>query len=325
MGTASYQGDWILRAPSGELFGAGSSRSEPFSVRIQAYRPAVIGDYALDFGLDFCAAEWQSAAGRLTCPGERDAPYGIVQLLDRPFMENGRADGLVLWTRPGDNQNNWISGQFPLYTVQENDHFQAQIGCLVDSQNCDVTFQLIFQTLGGASRNLGSWREVYDGLLTSIDIDLTSLTDVAGRFVLYVTNNRLSQTVNAAWVEPRIENLSASSQPVMTWTRDNGTNQCVRLEIYLTSTWTAEARAFPCAAGADEIGRTSLSQNERNQLLNWYSRLEEFDSEIYQAAGKTPVISYIYFQGQGSQTATNNEILNMNDFASVLVNRIIGQ
>ena len=320
-----YQGNWMLRNAAGAFFGLGASGVDPLFVRVQAYWPSTTGDYDYNFALDFCAAEWQSVAGRLTCPGVSESANGAANLLDRPLMENGRPDSLVLSTRPSAGQNGWINGQFPLYTIRNNDHFMAQIGCLADSSGCDIIFQVGFQIAGGASQNLGSWREVYDGALTNIDIDLSPLSGIAGWFVFTVSHNGVPQAANAAWVNPRIENYPPSAKPVMTWTRQEGDGQCVLMEVYLTSPWTAEARLYPCGNKAIELGRTSLTQDELRRLLDWYRRLGDFDSEIYQASGANPTIVWIYFQGQGSQNATNADITSMNGFGNEIFSRILAR
>ena len=126
-------------------------------------------------------------------------------------MEARRTNEFGLWVRPNQQRNGWITGTMPAYTVQSGDYFLAEIGCLQDSLDCDVIFELDYQIVNGASGQLGRWREVYDGVTTLIDADLSNLAGRSIYLVLTVYNNGQVSEANAIWLYPRVQqSLSAN-------------------------------------------------------------------------------------------------------------------
>lgn len=199
----SYRGYWMLRNDRGQVFGIGEGAQKAFWVDIRVAAPP-ISRYPLDFAATYCSAAWESSAGRLACPGNWNDEQGSINLLDRPEIETDRIeDELTLWMRPEETNNGWIRGIYPAYTVKAGDHFLADIGCLADNPGCDVTFSLDYQ-VGNSVRNLGYWREVYDGSLTRVDIDLTPLAGQSVQFILSVTANNRPSQANAFWLVPSI-------------------------------------------------------------------------------------------------------------------------
>jgi len=200
----SYRGNWMLRSPSGYNFGIGSYAGQPFWVDID-----VLGgnpDYALDFAASMCAAKWHSSSkSSLPCPGNTSSDDGFVVLLTKPYLENGRKENEpTLWTRPAVFGTGWIEGKYPEFKIKSGDHFVADIGCLDDSKGCDVTFIIGYQEGSGSPKNLGSWHEVYDGNITSINLDLTPLAGKTVKFILTVINNGKPYKANAFWFTPGI-------------------------------------------------------------------------------------------------------------------------
>lgn len=220
-----YKSNWILRNPNGQIFGIGQDGNIPFWVSIRVSAPPDQG-FAFDLAANFCLATWRSSAGQLPCPGSSSSDAGSIVLLDRPTLETGRIeDELTLWMRPHKTNGGWIEGNFPAYKVKPGDHFLADIGCLADSQGCDVTFSVDYQLPGGQVRNLGLWGEAYDGRLTRIDIDLSPLTGETVYLILRVTVNSKPSAANAFWLVPSIR---AANPPVG---ENNPAAQAARLRV----------------------------------------------------------------------------------------------
>jgi hypothetical protein len=208
-----YRSEWMLSNPSGTRFGIGSKGDQPFWVQIEVVK---LGNAALDydFAANYCRAEWSSGSGRLPCPGTSSSSEGFVILLDAPDLENRQEDELALWTHPNSSSSGWVSGTYPEFTIQPNQHFKAWVGCLDGSKGCKVVFRLDFKNLkNGLVRTLGTWDEVYDGEVTKIDLDLSEHAGKLVRFILTVeVNGGDSARANAFWFVPGI----VKSQPPTT-------------------------------------------------------------------------------------------------------------
>ncbi|MBN2550758.1 MAG: hypothetical protein JXB15_16455 [Anaerolineales bacterium] len=199
-----YRSYWMLRNSYGQAFGIGPNANKPFWVDIDVTPPQ--SQYPYDFALSMCMASWRSRAdSSLPCPGSQSSSDGSAIMLTNPELENGRRENEpTLWMRPSQTHDGWITGEYPKYKVQSGDHFMAEIGCLEDNPGCDVTFYLAYQTSGGTVKNLGSWRETYDGFTTRLDIDLSSLAGKTVQFLLTVVNNGRASKATAFWLAPSI-------------------------------------------------------------------------------------------------------------------------
>lgn len=211
-GVGNYKGNWMLRNPSGIVFGVGASGS-PFWVAIKVVSANT--NFAYDFSANYCLARWLSGAGDLECPGSSSSSRGSVIYLDNPVLESWQENEPALWTRPNNADRGWISGAFPEVEIRDGYRFTTWVGCLEDSRGCDVTFRLDYQTRGGPVRNLGAWREVYDELVTSIDLDLSALVGQSVQFTLTVeANNDRIDKANAFWLAPAIQFGKTSNPPI---------------------------------------------------------------------------------------------------------------
>jgi hypothetical protein len=199
-----FRSFWMISNPSGKRFGIGKNGDQSFWVDIRIKQPSKA--YVYDFAGNMCAASWRSSAGKLGCPGDSNNNSGSVILVDRPWLENGRReDEATLWTRPHATRGGWISGTYPAYKVKEGDHFRAAIGCMLDSNGCELTFSLDYQVVGkNKVRNLASWVERYDGAITSVDVDLASLEGKEVQFILTVTNHGKPSSADGFWLVPSI-------------------------------------------------------------------------------------------------------------------------
>jgi len=315
-----YRSNWLLRSPAGEQFGIGADAAQPLWVQIQVAQqpPAPRGAY--DFALRACDAIWRSSTAALGCPGSVQDPNGSVVLLSQPYLESGLRSEPALWTRPDTSASGRISGVYPGYAVRSGDRFRAELGCLVDSPSCDVTFRLDYRTADGAVFNLGAWREVYDGRTTPVDVNLSFLAGVSVQLVLSVENRDAAQDANAVWLAPYLETTIPQPEQVLVWNQQGGAHDiCETLRITLVSPGSGEARANSCDG---EAGSGALTTDELNQLRTWLTQLQPFDAELFNAGQGVPLTSYLTFNGRGSGEATNAHITAMQDYAQRLYNRL---
>jgi len=199
----SYIGYWNLRNSSGQYYGFGPLGQTPITV--QALVVETGAGYSYDFSTNYCRAEWRTGAGVISCTEFEDDERGLVILLDYPTLENGVQVGPGLWTHPNNKNNGWISGAYPPVLVRPGDHFKTKIGCLADSPGCDVIFQVEYEIMDGPVATLGQWREIYDGRIANINIDISSLAGQYVKFIFTVTvQNNQPGDANGVWLFPRI-------------------------------------------------------------------------------------------------------------------------
>jgi hypothetical protein len=207
----NYTSYWLLRNLNGDTFGAAPNGNGPFWAQIRVNQPAQTSNYAFDFALNYCSAIWNSSNGNLPCPTQINTGSGSVLLLDLPILETGRREyQSVLETLPPPVLNGWISGTYPQYKVYSGDHFITDVGCLENSQGCDVVFYVDFQLPDGTVNHMGNWREVFDRKITHVDLDLTFLTDQTVKFILGVVNYSNPGLPDAFWLAPSIRSESTS-------------------------------------------------------------------------------------------------------------------
>jgi hypothetical protein len=212
-----YQGFWELRNASGALFGIGPQANDSFWVDVNVSGPSYT---AYDFTLNFCNAVWQNNDGNLPCPGTVGDSRGYVINLDNPIMESGKTENEPgLLTVPKNASNGIVRGVYPAIQIQSGDRFRALVNCQYLAYSCDVVFKLNYQ-IGSSTDTLGQWHEVYDGLYSPVDIDLSSLAGQDVIFKLIVDANGSAYQDQALWVDPRIVRLGVppSSTPTSTLT-----------------------------------------------------------------------------------------------------------
>jgi hypothetical protein len=320
----AYQGSWMLRNATGVLFGVNTGASDPFWVRIRVQAAIGLADYSYDFSANFCLAQWTSGQGALACPGSRGDTRGYATLVNQPNLETGPASDYALLTVPNQDRGGWISGIYPYYRVQDLDHFRANVGCLSGSQGCNVVFELDYQTANGRVVELGTWGEVFDGLSTSIDLDLSDLSGRTVQFMLTVSNQGRTSSANAFWLAPRIESGALQSRRVLHWVQTGGAEDaCSELNLYLLSNQTAIAQAVSCT-NQTNLGQIQLTASDFDQLQAWVIDLQPADGEVYRATTTRPLISTVTFTGQGDVAASDSDITLINNMAERLYNQIIG-
>ena len=197
-----YTGYWKLQYKS-QKFGDGNN---PFKVRINV----VTGAHGtiFNFAEDCSEATWNSNATErnLPCPGKPGARIGFVVRLNQPDMENGSFAQWGIWTHPPLRDGGEIWGAYPALIIQPGDRFMAELACLYNYTQCNVSFDLYYQIVGASDKVLlGHWVEVYDNVTTMVDIDLSALVNQYITFFLKVTGHGQHSEHNAAfWFMPRI-------------------------------------------------------------------------------------------------------------------------
>lgn len=202
-----YQGYWMLRDESGNVFGIGGDYMTAFWVEIQVKYPLTTFDTPFYFAENYCRAQWSNDTHLLPCPGSSSSLGGYVILVKNPTLEKGGTDNEpALWVHPEFIKNGSIIGEYPPILIKDGDSFRTVVGCMKDATNCDVTFTLSYSANGGPITNLGSWSEVYDKAVTPVFIDLSFLKDQEVIFYFTVDANGSYKGDEAFWLAPQILN-----------------------------------------------------------------------------------------------------------------------
>ena len=206
----TFKSSWVIRSDTGATFGvngSGGSAGVPFYALIKV-GTTTSGNLKYDFAENFCDADWSSNTDNsLPCPGANSGSDGFVLVLQNPDLENRQEDEPAIWMRPNHAASGYIQGVFPKYAVKDGDHFVTWVGCLDGNPNCRVTISLSYRASNGTEHDLATWDEKTDGLIRTVDIDLSSLKGQEVRFIFMVETGNDSYTqANAFWFVPRIEN-----------------------------------------------------------------------------------------------------------------------
>jgi len=199
----NYKGGWALRVGT-YLFGDYSNDNSPFVVEINVGSPP--SGVIFSFVNSACSAQWVSNAGILPCPGKIGARNGFIRPLNEVDSEENFYFEPTLWTQPALTPGGYIYGAFPGLPIFAGDRFRAKLGCMDGATACQVKFSLYVQPLGGTKVLVASWTEVYDGILSDIDLDLSAFAHPALSFTLLVEdvgNTSASvQSARAIWINP---------------------------------------------------------------------------------------------------------------------------
>ena len=214
----NYQGFWMLGNKNGETFGIGEKAEQPLKTKITVVNVDPNNSY--DFLLNFCQADWWNGQGEtIKCPGEPRQISGFVYFSTQPTLENGPSDKPVLWVHSNNILEGIISGRYPAYKVMNGDHFKAKVGCIVGYPKCNVTFKLLYRVGNDSHQSLGTWKELYGGGITTIDVDLSDLAGQSVQFVLRMTStNNYPASAQGFWMTPRISYIKPTTTPTATAT-----------------------------------------------------------------------------------------------------------
>lgn len=198
-----YIGYWQLRNANGVNFGIGENASRAFWIKIRVSEPTTM---VFNLADNYCSAEWRNRVDLISCPGQlSEVESGFVLLQTEPLLENGTREnepGIVV--RPDNSDGGVVQGRFPPFRIESGDRFRTVIGCMSDSPDCRVIFQLNYRADGGGVQNLGSWTEVFDRNVYKLDVDLSPLAGKSVEFILTVLNDGNSKDDNAIWLLPRV-------------------------------------------------------------------------------------------------------------------------
>ena len=200
----TYTGYWLLTDEEGDVFGLGEDKDTPFWVSIRVTEED--GNIIYNFAENLCDAGWESSVEEdIPCPSEEDFDQGFVQSIDNPQMENGESyDEPAILTVPDQGEGGYMVGRYPNMTIEEGDHFRATIGCQYGAEDCNVTFTLRSVMTGEGFDNLGSWREINEGRLYPVDVDLSDYAGMNAGMVLSVIAADDFGENRAIWLDPRI-------------------------------------------------------------------------------------------------------------------------
>ncbi|MDR3575581.1 MAG: NBR1-Ig-like domain-containing protein [Anaerolineaceae bacterium] len=205
-----YTGFWMLRNANDATFGIDKYANGAFWVKINVAGSILAlqnPNVPLSFAATYCGAEWQSSAAYLTCPSPvNDFVNGSVILSMNTKLQDGTFNNSpALVVIPNNGSGGMVSGTYPGYTVRPGDRFSSAVGCLADSPNCNITFQLNYTVNGGNQQSMGSWIETSSGPITPINIDLSPYVNQSITFILEVQNNNGSSTDDRGfWLLPQI-------------------------------------------------------------------------------------------------------------------------
>jgi len=253
-----YRSYWMFMSEATQLFGIGAKADSAFwaDIRVSEINP----NFSYDFATNVCVATWTNSAGSLPCPGKTNSSVGSVKYLSNPRLEDGRTENEpTIWARPEQVKGGWIKGIYPVYKVKDGDHFLAEVGCLYGYPSCKVTFVLDYQVQGKPVKRAGEWVEVYDGSITRIDIDLSSLAGKSVQFILKVTNNAKNTQAQAFWFVPSIRKGSPTRTPTSTLTVTLTPTATGTQSWTQTPTPTATSTATPTATGAFQFGGMKIA------------------------------------------------------------------
>jgi hypothetical protein len=199
----TYIGYWKFKNPSGVLFGIGYNANSPWWVQIR-----VQGDVQTGVAYDFTAsaekASWSSGAGALTFPGtDGDAKGFALRAINQKFESGVVASPAGLLVGPQQVTNGFIQGSYPAFTVQSGDKFQTTVGCAEGATSCYVEYNLQY-IAGGSVRTFWRWREKFEKLTYTVNLDLSPLAGQNVQFILNVNAYGSPVGDRAIWGNPVI-------------------------------------------------------------------------------------------------------------------------
>jgi len=220
-----YIGYWKFKNANGVIFGIGVNANKAWWVEIN-----VTGSTQTGVAYDFTAkavegkATWLSGAGGLTFPGADGDVKGFAFKIDKPNFESGvTASQPGLLFSPQQITNGFIQARFEDFTVQSGDRFQTTVGCQAGATTCYVAYRLDYE-VGNTVRTFWTFREKFEGLTYSPNLDLTPLTGQTVKFILYISAWGSPVGDRALWGNPVIVRRGATPvTPVVTGTPPTAT------------------------------------------------------------------------------------------------------
>lgn len=202
---------WKLDNGSGEQFGVGWRGNVAIFALINVVTPPSV---TYDFAANAADANWTSGAGNLTFPGTAGDVNGSVLSQANPKFENGTtASNPGLLVSPNNVNNGFVQGIYPEYSVKKGDRFQTTVGCEYNKTSCYVAFSLKYQVGSGPIYTLWTFRERYEGLTYSANINLDWLAGKNVKFILYMSAYGSPTGDSAIWGHPVIVGTGSPTGP----------------------------------------------------------------------------------------------------------------
>ncbi|MBN2116372.1 MAG: hypothetical protein JW730_07370 [Anaerolineales bacterium] len=217
-----YIGYWKFKNAAGVLFGIGLYANKSWWVEINVTGSSQTG-VAYDFTANAGSATWSSGAGGLSFPGTDGDAKGYALKLDKPNFESGvvaSQPGLLF--SPHQITNGFIQARYPDFTVQSGDRFQTTVGCQAGATTCYVAYRLDYE-VGSTIRTFWTFREKFEGLTYSPNLDLTPLAGKTVKFILYISAWGSPVGDRALWGNPVIVRKGATPPPTVTGTPPTAT------------------------------------------------------------------------------------------------------
>jgi hypothetical protein len=197
-----YRSSWKLSDGSTE-FGVGWGGGVAIFAEINVVTPPSV---TYDFTAEAPSAIWTSGVpGSLSFPGTPGDSIGAVFSDPAPHFENGTTastPGLVV--SPNNAYNGFIEGYYTGYTVKKGDRFQTTVGCEYGHSACYVAFSLKYQIGSGPVHTLWTFRERYEGLTYSANVNLDWLAGKNVNFILNMSAYGSPAGDSAIWGHPVI-------------------------------------------------------------------------------------------------------------------------
>lgn len=219
-----YIGYWKFKNASGVLFGIGANANKSWWVEINVTGGTTTG-VAYDFTAKAGEATWSSGAGGLSFPGTDGDAKGFALKKDTPKFESGvTATQAGLLLAPQNITNGFIQARYPAFKVQSGDRFQATIGCESGATSCYVAYRLDYEA-DGVIKTFWTFRERYEGLTYSANLDLSPLAGKDVKFILYISAYGSPSGDRALWGNPVIvrKGSVATATPTVTGTPPTAT------------------------------------------------------------------------------------------------------
>src|SRR5215216_1290108 len=207
-----YIGYWKFKNATGTLFGIGSNALKDWWVEINVNGSTTTGT-AYDFTANANSATWSSGAGGLSFPGTEGEAKGFALKLDKPNFESGvTASQPGMLFSPQQITNGFIQAEYPDFTVQSGDRFQATVGCQAGATSCYVAYRLDYK-VGTTIRTFWTFRERFEGLTYDVNLNLSPLAGQTVKFILYISAYGTPVGDRALWGNPIIARQGSGSYP----------------------------------------------------------------------------------------------------------------
>jgi Ig-like domain from next to BRCA1 gene len=198
-----YIGYWKFKTSQGTIFGIGINANKAWWVEINVPGNTT-GSVVVDFTATADKATWTSGAGGLTFPGTEGDAKGFALKKDKPKFESGvEATQPGLLFVPQNITNGFIQAEYPVYKVDPGDKFQTTVGCEAGATTCYVAYRLDYKT-GGVVKTFWTFRERFEGLTYTANLNLAPLAGKDVSFILYISAYGSPTGDRALWGNPVI-------------------------------------------------------------------------------------------------------------------------